>query len=451
VLLSAESIRSDMVREEIKTAHQLKQQGSLRILPIRVDYTGALPYDLGGYLNPLHYASWEAGKPIHDVIAAIRLAIGSAKALPHEGQLGKDTQAEIQQLHQVTELLGAPLPQVDPRIVDLVIERGTMTHDSPFYVRRATDDGMDIQCQRQGTTTIVKGARQMGKSSLLVRAAAQARTLGHQVCYVDLQGIDASHLDSLDHLLLYLMHKLARELKSSAKPNDYWDEYLGAKDSATDFIEKGLLEDRQTTVALLLDEVDTVFSHPYRNDFFALLRFWTNRRANTPCWNQFNLVLAHSTDPVLWIDDINQSPFNVGYSIVLHDFDLQQLGDLSRRYPLNLSDCDLGIIQDLIGGHPYLARQALYVLATHDLKPNGLRTQATRHDGPFGDHLRRLSSLLLQREPLRKAVLQILTNKPCEDENSFQRLLAAGLVTGASRHEARLRCQLYADYFKASL
>ena len=47
VLLSADSIRSDMVRQEIKLAHELLTNGSLRILPIRVDYTGALPYDLG--------------------------------------------------------------------------------------------------------------------------------------------------------------------------------------------------------------------------------------------------------------------------------------------------------------------------------------------------------------------------------------------------------------------
>lgn len=35
VLLSAESIRSDMVRQEIKLAHELKQQNKLRILPVR--------------------------------------------------------------------------------------------------------------------------------------------------------------------------------------------------------------------------------------------------------------------------------------------------------------------------------------------------------------------------------------------------------------------------------
>ncbi len=43
VLLSAESIRSDMVRQEINLAHQLKQQGRLSILPVRVDFGGHYP------------------------------------------------------------------------------------------------------------------------------------------------------------------------------------------------------------------------------------------------------------------------------------------------------------------------------------------------------------------------------------------------------------------------
>jgi hypothetical protein len=42
VLLSSESIRSDMVRHEVKLAHQWNK----RIFPVRVDYDGALPYDL---------------------------------------------------------------------------------------------------------------------------------------------------------------------------------------------------------------------------------------------------------------------------------------------------------------------------------------------------------------------------------------------------------------------
>jgi hypothetical protein len=42
-LLSADSIRSDAVRYEVKLAYEAKK----RIFPVRVDYDGALPIDLG--------------------------------------------------------------------------------------------------------------------------------------------------------------------------------------------------------------------------------------------------------------------------------------------------------------------------------------------------------------------------------------------------------------------
>jgi hypothetical protein len=59
VFLSAESIRSDMVNQEVKLAHEL----SKRIFPIRVDYDGALPYDLGAYLDKVQYRIWRVGEP----------------------------------------------------------------------------------------------------------------------------------------------------------------------------------------------------------------------------------------------------------------------------------------------------------------------------------------------------------------------------------------------------
>ncbi len=453
VLLSAESIRSDMVRQEIMLAHELKQKGCLRILPIRVDFTGALPYDLGGYLNPLQYAVWESGHPIEGIAGAIRLAIGTAAELPHRGQSDReaDTPAQLLELHEATEQRGAPLPQIDPRVLELAMEHGTMRCDSPFYVRRPTDDEMDRQLSQKGTTIIVKGARQMGKSSLLVRAAARARNQGKRICTIDFQVIDETRLATLDSLLLYLMNRLARDLKTLRKASDCWNDHLGAKDSATDFIEDAVLAEREEPLILFLDETDRVFQYPYRNDFFALLRYWTNRRAATPQWERFNLVVAHSTDPVLWIDDIHQSPFNVGNPIRLGDFDSGQVAELGRRYPLRLSESNLNDLYDLLGGHPYLTRQALYVLASTSTGLDELQRSATRSDGPFGDHLRRLAGILSQREPLKKAVLQILQGKYCDDEHNFQRLYAAGLVAGSSRHLGRLRCRLYEDYFRTHL
>jgi len=53
VLLSADSIRSDMLRQEVADAHLMARTGKIRVYPIRLAFDGALSYDLGSYLNPL--------------------------------------------------------------------------------------------------------------------------------------------------------------------------------------------------------------------------------------------------------------------------------------------------------------------------------------------------------------------------------------------------------------
>jgi TIR domain len=44
VLLSEDSIRSDMVRQETALAHKLRKDARLRIFPVRVAFKGELPY-----------------------------------------------------------------------------------------------------------------------------------------------------------------------------------------------------------------------------------------------------------------------------------------------------------------------------------------------------------------------------------------------------------------------
>jgi hypothetical protein len=135
----------------------------------------------------------------------------------------------------------------------------------------------------------------------------------------------------------------------------------------------------------------------------------------------------------------------------LHNFDVPQIEQLAHRYALSRSTTELQTLQQLIGGHPYLSRQSLYLLATSDLTFAQLVDHASSQHGPFGDHLRRLSSLVLQSESLRTALLHILNANSCEDEHSFQRLSAAGLVVGESRQQAQLRCRVYQDYFRNTL
>lgn len=147
----------------------------------------------------------------------------------------------------------------------------------------------------RGITATVRGARQMGNSSLLARAHAAALGQGQAVAYIDFQLIDRDKLCDLDSLLRYLAARLARALKTAQGPEDYWDPMFGPKDSLTEFVEEAVLEPATDQVSLLFDEADRVFEQSaYRDDFFATLRAWTNRRATHPQWAKLNLVIAHS-------------------------------------------------------------------------------------------------------------------------------------------------------------
>jgi hypothetical protein len=451
VLLSKDSIRSAMVREEVTLAYRLSKrtERALIILPVRVGFQGELPYDLGAYLNPIQYALWLNHESYESIGEQISSAIESAIALPNPGK-SNDEEAStscIQALAAVTEHLGAPLPSADLRL-----ETGAIKVGSPFYIERSSDSELKKYAVMQDTTTIVKGMRQIGKSSLLARAYAAFPNHERQAFYLDFQLIDQSDLVSLQSLLRYIARKLAKFFKTKIKPHDVWDDEFGPKENLTDFIEDAILMETKSTLLFLFDEADLVFRFPYCKEFFAIVRVWHNQRATKDCWSRLNLIISHSTDPSLWIKDSTQSPFNVGYRITLEEFNASQVSRLNSIHgaPLKTTS-EIEALMRLIGGHPFLVRQCLYTLATSGASLSELNKVAANENGPFGDHLRQYLWPLQEDKDLREALQEILRRGGCDDEVHFQRLCSAGLVTGDSRTAASLRCELYSRYFEKHL
>jgi hypothetical protein len=446
VLLSKESIRSDMVRQEVKLAHEIGD--TVRILPIRVAFEGALPYDLGAYLEPIQYAIWRSDADDQSIAEQIFNAISSSAALPHEGQAAdaKASATSLRSLADATENSGAPLPAADPRLMS---ETGAMTIGSPFYISRTADKQIENQLGQAGQTIIVKGMRQMGKSSLLARAIAEAKKQHYRTLYFDFQRLGPEQLQSLDSLLRYIAQRWARDFKIDVKPDSVRYGRLSAQDNLTYFVQDAILDGSKPPVVLFLDEADQVFGYPYRDQFFALMRAWHNSRAFDERWMRLSLVIAHSTEPHLWIQDINQSPFNVGFPIRLDDFDDGQVSELNDRHGRPLATTsDIWELMGLIGGQPYLVRQALFALVDSKMTLAHLKEVAANESGPFGDHLRRHIWSLAKDKGLKGALRKVLSGKQCSDEKHFQRLSAAGLILGETRAAAKIRCQLYAKYFK---
>lgn len=449
VFLSEDSILSDMVRQEVQTAHELRQEGKISIFPVRLGFEGKLPYDLGSYLNRLQYARWDPGALEMELFALLHAAITDGAALP-DSPVNEDTAViSLKDLSAAAEWKGAPLPAADPRIV---METGTIHLDSPFYVRRKEDEAAERCLAQSWSTIVVKGPRQSGKSSLLARIHALSKKAERRSVYLDFQTFDEPQLASLGTTLQTLAKRIARALKTSVQPSDVWDsDLLGEKGSFTEFLTRAVLDGSSSPVVLILDEVDRLFDRPYRGDFFAAVRGWHNNRATDEAWENLHLVLGHATDPALWIENLNESPFNVGDRLRLGDFTQDQVADLNGRHGNSLSSDEIAGLMDLVGGHPYLIRQALYVLATERWSLTRLGEEAAKDNGPFGDHLRRHLWALLQSDRLRAVVTRIARGEGCDDEGLFQRLLATGLVAGEDRSKARLRCALYQQYFSRHL
>jgi hypothetical protein len=317
---------------------------------------------------------------------------------------------------------------------------------------RGADDELMRQVPLKGTTSIVKGPRQIGKSSLVARALAQATKLMQRCCLIDFQLIPSSEFESLERLLKHLARKIGRGLNTTEKPQDKWDDHLDPMENLSTFVEEAVLTHETQPVLLVLDEADRVFKFPYRDDFFSLIRGWHNNRATNELWCNLNIIIAHSTEPSLWIQNVDRSPFNVGLRLRLDDFTVEQVSQLNIGHgsPLK-TDSDLSGMMDLVGGHPYLVRQSLYAMARNRWALSQLQPDAVKESGPFGDHLRQWVWRLQENRDLQDELRTVQKHHRCDDEGRFQRLKAAGLVTGDTRTEVRMRCRLYELYFKDHL
>ncbi|NEO78098.1 MAG: hypothetical protein F6J99_18425 [Moorea sp. SIO4G3] len=297
----------------------------------------------------------------------------------------------------------------------------------------------------------VKGAHQMGKSSLLARMHQRAKQNSQAALYLDFQRLDQTFLSTLDSLLRYIAARMTKHWRTSRSPDSYWSSSLGAKDKLSDFVLKEVLENANLPILLIFDDVDRVFKYDYRDDFFSLIRAWHNERPFEEQWEKLNLVLAYSTEAFLFIQDLNQSPFNVGISIELGDLSRSQVEEMNRKHNSIARSGELNSLINLLGGHPYLLRMAFYTMATGSISVPEFCRVAGDDDGPFAEHLSRYLRQLEASPDLRHAMQDVLRKHKCQDNEIFYRLRKSGLILGHSPDAVQARCQLYAQYFETRL
>jgi len=336
----------------------------------------------------------------------------------------------------------------------LEAEGGAVPLDSRFYVQRPTDAEFRGAMARGDGIVLVKGPRQVGKTSLLARGMQEARAAGARVVLLDMQTLSPEELESADSLCLALAGMLAEQLDLDDYPEDDWQPSRGAGGNFTRFLSGPVFQAIPGVLVLALDEVDRLFTTPYSDEVFAMFRGWHNRRALQPHepWHRLTLAISFATEAHLFIRDLNQSPFNVGTRVTLRDFLPEEVADLNRRYgsPLRTAP-ERARFYRLLGGHPFLTRKGLHELVAGRLELRRIDHAGGLGDGPFGDHLRRMLVLLARDPEIRADLRAFIRGEAALPPMSFHRLRGAGVLAGPDPASAAPRCQLYRRFLLDSL
>ncbi|MBD2527267.1 AAA-like domain-containing protein [Nostoc sp. FACHB-133] len=352
---------------------------------------------------------------------------------------------ESQELDNSTRLL--------PNSIVLEEPEGQVGLDSAFYVERPP---IESDCYERlvkpGALIRIKAPRQMGKSSLMERTLHYATQQGYLTASLNFQSTDRALLTNLDEFLQWFCTSIARRLNIPEKLDKYWQGRLGSKDKCTNYFERYLLPEIPGPLALALDEVDELFQ--YRQvaaDFFGLLRFWHEEAKNEPLWKKLRLIVVHSREVYVPLN-INQSPFNVGLAIELPEMTQAQVQEWVQRHGLQWTTKQVEELMQMVGGHPYLVRVALYQIARGRITLEQLLKDAPTEEGLYGDHLSRHLLNIEEDADLVLAITKVVAaSEPVKIERTQGfKLRSMGLVKFQGNAVMPL-CNLYRCYFRDRL
>ena len=301
----------------------------------------------------------------------------------------------------------------------------------------------------------LKAPLQMGKTLLMSRVLNYAKLQGYRTVRLNLRDATTEDFSKLDNFLQWFCTSVAVQLELTAPVDEHWRKSLGnSKIKCRTYFEKYLLPG-ESALTLALDEVDRLF--PYgeiAGEFLGMLRTWHEDAKTRQLWGQLRLVVLHTE--VYRELDINQSPFNAGIEIELKDLNQNQVLSLAQQYGLNWEADKVKQLMDVVGGHPYLVKEAVEQVKQQDMTLEQLLQSAPTISGIYRDHLGRHWRNLPQDSQLAQAFKKIVTGNNLVELNSDLNLDIAvklddlGLVK-LQANGVMPRYELYRQYFSDRL
>jgi len=241
---------------------------------------------------------------------------------------------------------------------------GAVPPTLPTYVEREADHQI-VEELLEGKLCYVLTARQMGKSSLVVRAQQHLRQHGIASASIDLSGFGKT--SSQEQWYYNQVDTIANQLNfPDREVSDWWDgqEKLSVTQRFTRFLSDFVLE-RRPRVVIFIDEIDSTIGLPFSDDYFAAIRAVYQRRAAEPRLQGLTFALLGVAAPSDLIKDPTRTPFNIGRRIELTDFTREEATPLIQGLAPepDLAAKLLDRILFWTGGQPYLSQKTCQFVA----------------------------------------------------------------------------------------
>jgi WD40 repeat protein len=352
---------------------------------------------------------------------------------------------------------------------------GSLSNNAPSYVERQADIEL-YTALRQQEYCYVLNARQMGKTSLLVRVKQQLEQEGCLCSKLDLTSIGSSQIAPTQwHKAIALDLCLGFNLFA---PSDFFTWWQAQDDLPLTqkfrlLIERVLLPQYAgKPLFVFIDEIDSVLGLDFSvDDFWALVRYCYDQRATDPRYRQLTFAIFGVASPTDLIADKRRTPFNIGRAIALQGFRLEEAMPLVRGWGSKAEDSQT-LLQEILhwtGGQPFLTQKlcsmvAMELSAAQNSKlligkeggwvENLVRAQIVRHwesqDEP--EHLRTIRDRLLSNERWVGRVLGIYQQLcqgvtiPTDDSREQVELLLCGVAI-AQTEGLQIKNPIYQEVF----
>jgi WD40 repeat protein len=246
---------------------------------------------------------------------------------------------------------------------DIYQAGGSLPVNATSYVTRQADTDL-YEGLKAGQFCYVLSSRQMGKSSLRVRVMQRLRGEGFVCAFIDLTGIGKAEVTP-EKWYAGIVSALVSSCHLSQKVDWrlWWRErrdVLSPVQRLSLFIDEVLLTEIEQKIVVFVDEIDRVLSQTFSpDDFFALIRYFYNQRADHPNYQRLTFTLLGVATPSDLITDKTQTPFNIGRAIALQGFELDEVQPLIAGLQGKVRDpqATIAAILNWTGGQPFLTQK----------------------------------------------------------------------------------------------